>query len=44
MIGYDSLPTHDLEDPTVDAVVPYFRDVVDFPLGPIFNDDLLCII
>ena len=44
MIGYDPLPTHDLEDPAVDAVVPYFRDVVYFPLAPIFNDDLLCII
>jgi hypothetical protein len=44
MIRYDPLPAHDLEDPAVNAIVANFRDVVDFLLGPIFNDNLFRII
>jgi hypothetical protein len=44
MIRDDPPAAHDLEDPAVDAVVAHLRDVIDFPLGPVLNDDLLRVI
>lgn len=44
VVGYDAFATHDLQDASVNAIVPNLWNVINFHLRPIMNDDLFRII
>lgn len=44
VIGYDAFPSHDLEHPSVNAVVPNLGNEIDFLFCPIFNNNFFRVI